>query len=50
MDAEPNLFAGFFQAGIRTNDHVSAALDWLFARQACNRHGNLQVWVDNIKS
>lgn len=46
--AESNLFAGILQASIRTNDDVSAALDWLFACQSCNRHCNLQVWVGDI--
>ena len=27
-----NLFAGIFQACIRTDDNISTALDWLFPR------------------
>lgn len=41
--ADQNLFAGILQAKIRQDDHISAALDWLFARQSCDRHCNLQV-------
>lgn len=48
--AKLHLFAGILQASIRTNDHVSAALDWLFARQPCDRHRNLQVRTGDTKS
>lgn len=44
-----DLFAGILKAGIGTNDNVSAALNWLFPRQTCNRHRNLHVWQSNTE-
>ncbi len=44
-----NLFASILQASIRADHDVSAALDGLFARQSCNRHCYLQVWVGTEK-
>lgn len=36
-----NLLAGVFQAVIRTDDNISTALDWLFARESCHCDRNL---------